>query len=1084
MSASDPSSSTDPSAIVQQLQNLTDIEGDLADTAIAVMASTTIPDSQAADSAAATAAAVADDAQDSADAEDSLVENAEAMETVLESAIPPAPTPAATTLLERQETQSNPSFNEQAVISTIPDPTTTIAQETSQALAAVEADLNNPVLPAEISEPAHDVQAETEVEEDTSKIIVNVEEPTMENVVEAATNPENNIDIAASSAGDNRDGGTVAPASTPALPEQAQSASQIPHSSYVPSSTPRTDVPYPEGLSDSSPSVAANPDLIRAWQADRQNATILLSLFNWAVQKTEINDARAWHNALAVENPTAVQPLLALINLELALSNFPQVEGLFAKALKGPSGGITAAADVSIWKAYLHYIRRQNPITEATPNPDVVRNTINKAYEFALKECGFDRESGEIWDEYIKFVADTPAKNQWETQARDDNLRKLYQRAVCIPLNNVEALWKAYDGFESTLNKLTAKKFLAEHSPAYMTARTALRELRALTDSLPSPILPPKPMFSDSDRATVAAWKAYLKWEESNPLVIAEEEVLGSRIGYAMRKCLAEMRHFPELWHYASHYYIKSVKKDEAAAVLKAGVQACPKSYLLTFALAEIEEDRTNYAESHNLFNALIDHLAPEIDDLKKVIAQEVETARGPEIPGSNGGDVDMNGESSEIAKLVEERDARGKLVAERRGKEVEELQIGLSLVWNMYMRFARRAEGIKAARGVFGKSRKSPHVTWHTFEASAMMEYHSNKDSAVAIRIFELGFKLFSEDVDYVICYLQFLLSINDDNNARALFERSAVKIAPEKSRPLWDTWARYEYTYGDLAAVHKLEARFVEVFPNDSPLKRFAQRYTYNGIDQIALRDLGFGSLGQRSRAAPPSALPLTSQPSTSHGLPPVPPSAGLHSPGGYKRPAPHDSPRQGTRRVSVDHSRSPKRYRANSPPPPPPRGGGMGGNGGGRYPLPERDRQGSGRFNPPQGRDRSPLPLPPPPTSMGRRDDRSSLPPVHMGGPVVPPPAAGIERDRSGVGKPLVWFIGNLPTARAFDGPIFRPDDIIGLFNNISSAGTGIPIPPSAGGGYAPPPHGHGGRGYPEPDRRYSAPLPPPMRGGARY
>lgn len=46
------------------------------------------------------------------------------------------------------------------------------------------------------------------------------------------------------------------------------------------------------------------------------------------------------------------------------------------------------------------------------------------------------------------------------------------------------------------------------------------------------------------------------------------------------------------------------------------------------------------------------------------------------------------------------------------------------------------------------------------------MMEYHSNKDSAVAIRIFELGFKLFAENVDYVIKYLQFLLSVNDDSS------------------------------------------------------------------------------------------------------------------------------------------------------------------------------------------------------------------------------------------------------------------------------------------------------------------------------
>jgi cleavage stimulation factor subunit 3 len=46
------------------------------------------------------------------------------------------------------------------------------------------------------------------------------------------------------------------------------------------------------------------------------------------------------------------------------------------------------------------------------------------------------------------------------------------------------------------------------------------------------------------------------------------------------------------------------------------------------------------------------------------------------------------------------------------------------------------------------------------------MMEYHANKDSAVAIRIFELGLKLFSVEVDYVTKYLQFLLSINDDTS------------------------------------------------------------------------------------------------------------------------------------------------------------------------------------------------------------------------------------------------------------------------------------------------------------------------------
>lgn len=51
-------------------------------------------------------------------------------------------------------------------------------------------------------------------------------------------------------------------------------------------------------------------------------------------------------------------------------------------------------------------------------------------------------------------------KNSWEQQQQTDNVRKTYQRAVSIPLNNVEALWKSYDAFESGLNKLAVRSFL------------------------------------------------------------------------------------------------------------------------------------------------------------------------------------------------------------------------------------------------------------------------------------------------------------------------------------------------------------------------------------------------------------------------------------------------------------------------------------------------------------------------------------------------------------------------------------------------------------------------------------------------
>jgi len=112
-------------------------------------------------------------------------------------------------------------------------------------------------------------------------------------------------------------------------------------------------------------------------------------------------------------------------------------------------------------------------------------------------------------------------------------------------------------------------------------------------------------------------------------------------------------------------------------------------------------------------------------------------------------------------------------------------------------------------------------------------MEYHVCKATNVATRIFEKGIELFgNEEIEIVLRYLGFLISLNDDasklvffaanpsdqfvpSDARALFERVIVNFPPERARPLWERWARYEYQYGDLESAQKLEKRIAEVYP-----------------------------------------------------------------------------------------------------------------------------------------------------------------------------------------------------------------------------------------------------------------------------
>lgn len=62
--------------------------------------------------------------------------------------------------------------------------------------------------------------------------------------------------------------------------------------------------------------------------------------------------------------------------------------------------------------------------------------------------------------------------------------------------------------------------------------------------------LPRLPTFNPGERALVGAWKAYLKWEESNPLEIEDKDraTFITRMQGVYRKAVIRMRYFAEIW--------------------------------------------------------------------------------------------------------------------------------------------------------------------------------------------------------------------------------------------------------------------------------------------------------------------------------------------------------------------------------------------------------------------------------------------------------------------------------------------------------------------------------------------------------
>ncbi|KAI8055765.1 hypothetical protein BDF22DRAFT_617985 [Syncephalis plumigaleata] len=484
--------------------------------------------------------------------------------------------------------------------------------------------------------------------------------------------------------------------------------------------------------------------------------------------------------------PTSGRHWAMYVEFELGHERTDLAEAIFARSLRD-------VLSVDLWKSYLAYVKHNNEY-----NGGEGRTVVIKAYETALQYIGMDKDAGGIWSDYIAFIkAGEVNYFHYEEQQKMDATRRAYRRVIAIPVMNVEALWRDYDAFENGLSRMTAKKFLAEQSPIYMTARTAARELKQLSEPLQRTALPCPPQWSDKEMNQLAAWRRYLDWEKSDPLKIEDAGARYARISFAYKQAMMTLRFYPEIWFQAASFAIEHNRNEEAIQILKSAIDIMPHSFLVNFALAEIYEEKKQTAEARALYEKFIEHLSNDITKMHESMTTEI--AEFEASHQSNGGG------SSKRAKEA---------IRDRWQKRIDEAKRGYTLAAIMMMRFVRRAEGIKVARQVFSRTRKSPHITYHLFVASALMEYYCSKEAAIAGRVFELGLKSFN-DPDYIREYLDYLIRTNDNNNARALFERTINMMPVDRAQDVWRLFLDYTCDYEELTNAKEVEKRYLTAYP-----------------------------------------------------------------------------------------------------------------------------------------------------------------------------------------------------------------------------------------------------------------------------
>ncbi|KAJ1895875.1 mRNA 3'-end-processing protein rna14 [Kickxella alabastrina] len=637
------------------------------------------------------------------------------------------------------------------------------------------------------------------------------------------------------------------------------------------------------------------------------------------------NDAELLYNTYEDalrQYPSSGNLLAAFAEFELGRGNKESAEAVF-------NGNLFNVPSIELWKCYLNYVLLSNVDEQGMVTQPERRATVMECYKLVMENIGCDREAGQIWTDYIAFLNSVQPYAQYEEQQKNDLLRDAYRSAVATPVMNVEEIWKSYDAFENKLDRAAAKQLLSRVSPSYMTARTALREMNKLWDAInrfQSPhALPAPPGWSSREVNYLEAWKKYLKWEMSNPLRLDSALTLRRRITYAYNQACMALRFYPEVWIEFADYLQTCDLPTEALAKLQAASEVLPSSMAVQLAYAEMAEKQKQPTICKHVYEQIVSSKRSEIDSISQKYSRKInkldkklqllvasktteddqEAMQGvveasddisdissdsdSDDDGQGGGDKfldnasemsgpDLGRPSSSFGisvdhealsptekarKAIEGRIAKIKARMENRLDEKRELY---TLSWIMYLRYVQRSEGIDAARQLLRRPRKDPvrYVTHHLYVAAALMEYHVAKRPGVAGKLFEVYSKVYPDSLEYIIEYMNYLINSGDDNNARALFERFQGTSIGESGH-LWSMVSDYEYNYGDMGAIAKLDKRMIDKFEHESVLTRMASRYSYLDVRSVADNEFGFpyrkdiqgdvaaDSIGARRFAAP---------------------------------------------------------------------------------------------------------------------------------------------------------------------------------------------------------------------------------------
>ncbi|CAO2161573.1 unnamed protein product [Urochloa humidicola] len=306
-----------------------------------------------------------------------------------------------------------------------------------------------------------------------------------------------------------------------------------------------------------------------------------------------INEAAPIYEKLLATFPTAAKYWKQYVEAYMATNNDDATKQIFSRCLLN-------CLHINLWRCYINFIRRIND-KRGSEGIDETK----KAFDFMLNYVGNDAASGPVWMEYINFLKSMPVMTPQEESHRMTTVRKVYQKAILVPTNHVEQLWKDYENFENSVSRTLAKGLLSEYQPKFTSAKAVYRERKKFIDDIDWNVLAIPPTGSFKEEQQCIAWKRLLAFEKGNPQRI-DVTTANRRVTFTFEQCLMYLYHHPDIWYDYAMWHANNGSMDSAAKIFQRALKAIPDSEVLKYAFAEMEESRGAIQTAKTIYESLL----------------------------------------------------------------------------------------------------------------------------------------------------------------------------------------------------------------------------------------------------------------------------------------------------------------------------------------------------------------------------------------------------------------------------------------------------------------------------------------------